>query len=1019
MNVRCRDQIRTAQDRLRRAAAGKDKAAAQRELQGLVERLQRHKPDKQERQSSLNEAHKEHSAVKKAISESIKAKNGQASAKKFDPASYLTNKAALTASIEMLKRQIDDKRKLLESRDTTDAQKDEVEKQLAALVGDLKLRTVAVLELFKEAKRVEKTVASQQVVMPMNASASSDIEVARQVAHEVAESIAHTVANSTARAVAADVAAGVASATAADVAAGVASATAASASAPPTEGEEGEEGEEGDESWVDDDLVDESCADHKNGVCDEMPYGRCAVGSDRSDCDMQCDAGEIRTANGCLICGPGTFPYPFEVSGLPDWCEPCPAGSYATVGTVNCQTCPAGTWSSHGATTCTDCFPGTYSGEGYEYCEGCPPGTASPNAGADGPEACIHCSPGHIAPHHEMSACTACEPGKFADWTGGVECYDCSQGQYSADPGAASCTQCEPGRFQDPSHSASSCDDCPVNTYKDWEGAGSCASCWLGTYSAIIGASGQGACHFCSAGTYGQYDLNTFMSTGPCESCPQGKVSEGEGVTECFDCGTHYGVGYTAVNSTTCMPPPEPKCVPGQYVHEESGAAAVCRPCSPGTFSRHAGQYWCEECPAGWFAGAHGSDECTPCPVGTYGTSWGSHSNDGCIECAAGRYGTHAGANGWEICEECPPGTFSPVVGAAALAGAGGPGRVLQSREGAVHAAPCTVCLPGTYSEEGQPECTDCLAGQFSGARATHCLDCSPGFFAKKERSHSCTACPVGKYSESWGLRDDEDCEGCWPGRVGVVAGADSPWACMECMPGRFSAAFDSGTSRRQLQRQRQEPCEACPLGFTTYGHGGAEFCTACDAGTTTEYTGAPTCTPCPTVVPIGATPPVGCPDAQPPVPPTPLCSTVTAGLCDVCAPCINYARCMSAHVPTEVPTGEQTLHVATSIQALLGCGEEPLCNQAVCEPWYHCSSEIEKICPEKPVKPLSPTNAPPDSILTSTGAMCMYDFGACLDKTPNPCVTFDHGSCTAADPCCCSFCDEKDDGGHFGTGMP
>lgn len=131
----------------------------------------------------------------------------------------------------------------------------------------------------------------------------------------------------------------------------------------------------------------------------------------------------------------------------------------------------------------------------------------------------------------------------------------------------------------------------------------------------------------------------------------------------------------------------------------------------------------CETCPAGY--------ECRnglsyACPAGTHvlldflpqlksdSGTWGPGGSfrGECINCLPGTFSNHSAAT---VCETCPAGRMSSHGNTACSDCI--PGEYSQAGE------PCETCPVGTYSSAASRNCTVCPSGRTSAAGSRECVD--------------------------------------------------------------------------------------------------------------------------------------------------------------------------------------------------------------------------------------------------------------------------------------------------------
>lgn len=104
----------------------------------------------------------------------------------------------------------------------------------------------------------------------------------------------------------------------------------------------------------------------------------------------------------------------------------------------------------------------------------------------------------------------------------------CPNGMFSID---SVCTACPPGR------GGASCLLCAAGTYKNVWGVSECDKCQPGTYSLVIGATGEHVCQACVQGTYTIDNVN-------CLACPLNTISPSASgsILDCMAKAGYYGL---------------------------------------------------------------------------------------------------------------------------------------------------------------------------------------------------------------------------------------------------------------------------------------------------------------------------------------------------------------------------------------------------------------------------------------------------------------------------------------------
>ncbi len=241
-----------------------------------------------------------------------------------------------------------------------------------------------------------------------------------------------------------------------------------------------------------------------------------------------------------------------------------------------------------------------------------------------------------------------CPDGQEPD--GAEGCQECAAGTFSA--GGAACTACDPGTYAEAAGSGA-CVACPVGTYADAAGAGACTACDPGTYAEV---EGSGACVACPVGTYAD-----AAGGGACTPCAQGYYADTEGNPACFECGeglSTLGAGSTSAECVACQPGEISNattgflCAPDPNVGGCGGPAAVDDPalrCEDGVACQVG-----TDCRSGVCSGASGL-----CVAGASCGVGAGDSRSGIETCGVGE--TAGGGAGHESCCKSLPLPFEPA----------------------------------------------------------------------------------------------------------------------------------------------------------------------------------------------------------------------------------------------------------------------------------------------------------------------------------------------------------------------
>jgi hypothetical protein len=393
----------------------------------------------------------------------------------------------------------------------------------------------------------------------------------------------------------------------------------------------------------------------------------------------------------CYRCDAGKASAAYTTS-----CEPCPAGTYAPLGSEACYNCPAGKYSGAQWGSCGSCGAGSYAAERSGGCATCPAGTYSGNewgscancpagqysgAGAGG---CTNCPAGQDSVERS-SGCTGCATNYFNPTSGGLctLCDVCPANQYRINCGgsaAGSCTNCNcpANQYQTGGCSRTtgpSCSGCPANT--NGPGGNSPA---LSTCLAVAGYYGAGSATYCQQGFYCSGGANR-------QQCPTNTNTAGMGattITQCLAVAGYYGAGSATPCGTGYYCPGSNTryaCAAGSF--SSITTASACTPCTAGSIASSTGLSVCTPCPTGLIAASNGLSVCSPCATGYIAATTGRTA---CTICAAGSI---ASSTGLSACAPCAPGTIAAAAGSSV----------------------CSTCLPETYmTTQGASACLGCAA---------------------------------------------------------------------------------------------------------------------------------------------------------------------------------------------------------------------------------------------------------------------------------------------------------------------
>nr|XP_006821767.1 PREDICTED: uncharacterized protein LOC100369099 [Saccoglossus kowalevskii] len=579
---------------------------------------------------------------------------------------------------------------------------------------------------------------------------------------------------------------------------------------------------------------------------------------------LQCDGGyycqEPGSANVTGLCSAGYYcrygvNMPEPNGGHTGDGAICPVGHYCPVGSPDpigcapgtyneltgrpvCELCQAGYYCLENATTYLDtiCPTGHYcpAGTGYDIEYPCPMGTYNPVAGSDALEDCLECPAGEYCESDgleftsgncsegwyctggsytstplpfsnatDISECTCplvnytggkCWPGTYCP-SGSPYPVECDEGMYCLEWGRSQPNGlCDAGYFcdggehlPDPTHGL-----CPAGFYCV-QGSHTPTPCPAGTYSDTEGNVEISDCMDCTPGMYCEGNNNT-EPTGDCTEgyyCPAGQSTPTPNEFNCT-------IGHFC---PTGSPTPEP-CISGQYQDEEG--KPTCKACPAG--------YYCDATEAALIYGvaSHGVVIPVDCVAGYYcpESTQGSHQ----YPCLEGYYSNITQLETHAQCQPCPGGTYCDGQGLTAYA---------------------DVCDAGfvCVSAANNSRPTDGLTG----------YECQPGYYCPKGSDQG-IKCPVGTFSDEYGLENVTECQACTPGYYCQTEGLTAPTG--PCLPGFYctlgaidpnpiSEVYgDTCPAGRYCPEGTYDPI-LCPIGTFLHdtGHDELSDCIDCTGG--------------------------------------------------------------------------------------------------------------------------------------------------------------------------------------------
>ncbi|XP_038155551.1 uncharacterized protein LOC119792815 [Cyprinodon tularosa] len=443
----------------------------------------------------------------------------------------------------------------------------------------------------------------------------------------------------------------------------------------------------------------------------------------------------------------------------------CPAGTYNNLtGQPACFRCPAGYYCPEKTDNFTNfpCPPGFYCPDGTKYATQfpCPRGYYNPEPMTQSLDSCLPCPPGHYCEKERLTKVSGkCKAGWFcvsAAWNSQPFDLDNYTNANCLCPATSTGGRCQEG-FYCPLGSSEPI-PCPSGTFCNKSGlalpVGPCSPGYYCVGGATEARPTDGVTgYICPPGTY------CVESSGEPELCPPGSFSPLSGLT----------------NEASCQP-----CTAGFYC-EEAGLRTPTGPCRQG--------YWCPpgqsvatalSCPTGHYC-LEGSSAPEPCPSGTYQDR---EKQGSCIICEAGYYcDLRVGPVNTSLPRPCRKGHYCPE-GTGPANKHPCPIGTFNPREHTGSSAGCLPCPPGHYcASVGLSEPTGpCNAGYFCklGSFSPSPKDdfsgslCPPGHYCSSGTAAP-QACPEGSWSNSLGLRSQEDCKACLGGYFCDSAGLTKP----------------------------------------------------------------------------------------------------------------------------------------------------------------------------------------------------------------------------------------------------
>ena len=363
-----------------------------------------------------------------------------------------------------------------------------------------------------------------------------------------------------------------------------------------------------------------------------------------------------------------------------------------------------------------------------------------------------------------------------------------------------------------------------------------CVKTPVGTFSRVNALQSEP----CPRGTF-----STLVGQSQCTECPAGKYLDdiGSSADDCKNCPS--GKFSTAVGATGCS-----GCGVGQIYNDSN---AQCVFCTAGKFSS-VDETECRDCAPGFWSD-EGVGSCVPCEIGTYSNETAATSIETCVECPIGTYGSNEGA---VQCVDSPANTYQMKTGAvlADCRACSVPNAPATSTPGTKNVSQC-VCGLGSYGTAGN--CRQCPLHASSNDNAQTLNDCfcNAGFRQSRTRSPwTCVQCGEGSFSAA----NASSCSRCTGGKYSDVPGASE---CKFCPGGKSSvpgmahcvtslcSECPVGTYQPIIGAKNEAACLACEEGKFSYGLAGN--CSACDDETCSNYENFIKCYPN-SQLPLGST---------------------------------------------------------------------------------------------------------------------------------------------------------------------
>ena len=543
--------------------------------------------------------------------------------------------------------------------------------------------------------------------------------------------------------------------------------------------------------------------------------------------------------------------------------DKCSPGYFCPLGSEIETPCPPGTFSNASSNTdgsdCVNCTSGMFCSDyGLTEPSGkCSAGYYCPDGQRRSDPTEYTCPVGHFC-LNGSSSFQRCPLGTFQNSTGQSSCLTCPAG-YFCDTTISTVINfeeslCPPGYFCPPGTRRQHEHPCPSGTYANESGLIDCLTCNGGYYCEQIGLKEPEA--LCSGGYFCKRGANrSEPRQGPdADVCPAGHYCPVGNIvpTKC-PLGT-YNPYVNKDDESDCL-----DCPPGYYCGQ-TGLVTFTTPCQEGYYcngSAYRGDW--EICPAGYFCPTQ-TGLPQPCPPGSFSPKMGLSNETECTLCTRGFY-----CNGGQITKTgpCHPGYYCPVGSSVSRPMNHVCPRGLHCPEGSAEPKPCS---PGTFTNStGQAVCTTCPDGFYCvpvevGYTGDPYEICPQGFYCPAGTGANWISCPVGTYSNQFGLFEEKQCTPCdssmycdKEGQTNVTGPCNPGYYCWRAATSgsptsqNFTKAEEfefSGGNETVVCRYHEEVAGPCSVGH--YCPEGTDYPLRCPAGWFANNTHMESCHACP-----------------------------------------------------------------------------------------------------------------------------------------------------------------------------